>query len=97
MEVHLPALLCIAPQLRHLHLPECCLHAECSPTEFFASGWDRLQELNLCDSTVNASIGAVRLPWLEKLDIEMLAVESPGIATSEHVSALRLDAHGAQV
>jgi hypothetical protein len=88
MEVYLASLLCIAPQLRSLDLSYCRLIAERNPTELFASGWDRLQELDLHDSTITAQIGAVRLPWLKQLNIEELADEIPGMETvSNHVSA----------
>jgi hypothetical protein len=57
-------------------------------TAFFASGWDRLQALDLCDSTITAQIGAVRLPGLKQLDIKQLPDENTSTQTmSNHLSA----------
>ena len=77
MEVYLPALQPIAPQLRTLRLPG-LLHTGCREhrepqaeprgiSSFFASSWCQLELLDLTGASLDAALGAVSLPHLHAL------------------------------
>jgi hypothetical protein len=70
VEVDLSALACIRKQLRHVKMCKCLLMSSCLPaaeTDPFASGWDKLEELNLSKSSIDTHILAVNMPSLKQL------------------------------
>ena len=74
MEVYLPALETIVPQLRTLRLPGCLLHTGCKEpaaqpqrTTFFASNWCRLELLDMTGASLDAGLGTVSMPQLQAL------------------------------
>jgi hypothetical protein len=66
VEVWLPALACIAPQLTHLNLATCRLQTGSGDTDIFAA-CERLTKLDLELSCLDNTIGSVLLPSLKEL------------------------------
>ena len=71
LDVFLPALAVIAPQLRTLTLQRCRLHCWVAgqDTYAFALGWHELVELDLGGASLDGNIAAVHMPRLQKLHL----------------------------
>lgn len=77
MEVDLPALAWVRHQLRNVTMSKCLLLSSCWPaagTKIFATGWDKLEKLDLSRSSIDTHITAVSMPSLQRLMLKGFTV-----------------------
>jgi hypothetical protein len=78
VDVFLPALAVIAPQLRSLTLRGCLLHSWVArqDTYAFALGWNELVELDVTWASVDSKVADVHMPNLKKLCVAGFCIEN---------------------
>jgi hypothetical protein len=82
----MPALACVAHQLRSVSLRYCLLHSGQHAEGAFAMDWDQLECLDLTSSSINTCLPVVNMPSLQQLYFQAFEVKDDKDGEALHAS-----------
>ena len=81
----MPAMACVAHQLRMVRLRYCLLHSGQHGGSVFAQGWDQLECLDLTFSFIDTRLSAVNMPSLQQLYFQAFEVKDDEDGEALHI------------